>query len=121
VFSKPSKHQHFRYSSSIRSSKSLIFCVFYVHKHAQTRSQTIAQRFQQCYNERMSMPPTYLLNQLGPQAQRMSNNCGNERMAMVLQSVAIGCMIIMAGAAASQVLRDAFGPTDHHRGRSRSR
>jgi hypothetical protein len=51
----------------------------------------------------------------------MSRNCGNERMAMLLQSVAIGCMIIMAGAAASQVLRDTFGPPDHHRGRGRSR
>ncbi len=51
----------------------------------------------------------------------MAKNTGNERMAMILQSVAIGCMIIMAGAAASQVLRDTFGPTDHHRGRSWSR
>ena len=51
----------------------------------------------------------------------MSKNCGNERMAMILQYVALGSMIIMAGAAASQVLRDAFGPTDNHRGRGRSR
>jgi hypothetical protein len=69
----------------------------------------------------MSMPPTYYLNQLGPQAQQMAKNTGNERMAMILQTVAIGCMIIMAGAAASQVLRDAFGQTDHHRGGGRSR
>ncbi len=69
----------------------------------------------------MSIPPTYYLNQLGPQAQQMAKNTGNERMAMILQSVAIGCMIIMAGAAASQVLRDAFGPTDPSRGRGRSR
>ena len=41
----------------------------------------------------------------------MSKNCGNERMAMIMQYVAIGSMIIMAGVAASQVLRDAFGPT----------
>lgn len=67
----------------------------------------------------MNVPPTYYLNQLGPQAQQMAKNTGNERMAMVLQSVAIGCMIIMAGAAASQVLRDAFGPSDHSRGRGR--
>jgi hypothetical protein len=51
----------------------------------------------------------------------MSKNCGNERMAMVMQYVALGCMIVMAGVAAQQVLRDAFGPTDHHRGHGRSR
>ena len=69
----------------------------------------------------MSMPPTYHLNELGPQAQMMSKNCGSERMAMILQYVALGSMIVMAGAAASQVLRDAFGPTDHRRGRDWSR
>jgi len=51
----------------------------------------------------------------------MSRNCGNERMAMILQYVAVGSMIVMAGIAASQVLRDAFGSTDHPRGRGRSR
>ena len=40
----------------------------------------------------------------------MSRNCNNERMAMILETVAVGSMIIMAGAAASQVLREAFGP-----------
>lgn len=47
----------------------------------------------------------------------MSKHCQSERMAMILQYVAVGSMIIMAGAAASQVLRDVFGPTD--RGRER--
>lgn len=51
----------------------------------------------------------------------MSRNCNNERMAMILETVAVGSMIIMAGAAASQVLREAFGPSDHERGRGRSR
>ena len=69
----------------------------------------------------MTMPPTHYLHELGPQAQMMSKNCGNERMAMVMQYVALGCMIVMAGVAAQQVLRDAFGPTDHHRGHGRSR
>jgi len=69
----------------------------------------------------MTMPPTHFLHDLGPQAQMMSKNCGNERLAMILQYVALGSMIIMAGAAASQVLREAFGPTDHHRGHGRSR
>ena len=68
----------------------------------------------------MSMPPTYRLSELGPQAQMMSRNCGSERMAMILESVSIGCMIVMAGAAAAQVLRDVFGTTGHtNRGRSR--
>ena len=38
---------------------------------------------------------------------------------MILQYVAVGSMIIMAGVAASQVLREAFGPPDHHRGHDR--
>ena len=49
----------------------------------------------------------------------MSKNCKNDRMAMILQSVAIGSMIIMAGVAASQLLRDAFGSPDRDRRRSR--
>ena len=64
----------------------------------------------------MSMPPTHYLRDLGPQAQMMSKNCNNDRMAMILQYVAIGSMIVMAGAAASQVLRDAFGSPDRDRG-----
>ena len=32
----------------------------------------------------MTYPPTYNLSDLGPQAQMMSKNCNNERMAMVL-------------------------------------
>jgi len=67
----------------------------------------------------MTVPPTFNLHDLGPQAQMMSRNCGNERMAMVMQYVAVGSMIIMAGVAASQVLRDAFGSSHHEHGRSR--
>lgn len=69
----------------------------------------------------MSMPPTYRLSELGPQAQMMSRNCGSERMAMILESVSIGCMIVMAGAAAAQVLRDVFGKPGHTKDRGRSR
>ena len=69
----------------------------------------------------MTVPPTYRLQDLGPQAQMMSRNCSNDRLAMILQYVAIGSMIIMAGAAASQVLRDAFGKPDRHRRDGRSR
>ena len=53
----------------------------------------------------MTVPPTYHLNELGPQAQMMSRNCNNERVAMILQYVALGSMIIMTGLAASQVLK----------------
>ncbi len=49
----------------------------------------------------------------------MAKNCNNDRMAMILQYVAIGSMIIMAGAAARQVLKDAFESPDRDRGRSR--
>jgi hypothetical protein len=65
--------------------------------------------------------PTYQLHELGPQAQAMSRNCGNERLAMILQSVAIGSMIIMAGVAVSQAWKDVFGSPskDHGQGRSR--
>ena len=67
----------------------------------------------------MTIPPTYYLHDLGPQAQMMSRNCGNERLAMVMQYVALGCMIVMAGVAARQVLKDAFGSHDQGQGRSR--
>ena len=67
----------------------------------------------------MTVPPKYNLHDLGPQAQMMSRNCGNERMAMILQYVALGSMIVMTGIAASQVLRDAFGSPDRDRGRGR--
>jgi hypothetical protein len=69
----------------------------------------------------MTYPPTYNLHDLGPQAQMMSKNCDNERMAMILQYVAIGSMIVMAGAAARQLLKDVFGSpgSEHDHGRSR--
>ena len=69
----------------------------------------------------MTVPPTYNLHELGPQAQMMSKNCGNERMAMILQYVALGSMIVMTGVAAAQILREAFGTPgrDSNRGRSR--
>jgi len=69
----------------------------------------------------MTVPPTFNLHELGTQAQMMSRNSGNERMALVMQSVAVGSMIIMAGVAASQVLRDAFGSRGHDSDRGRSR
>ena len=69
----------------------------------------------------MSTPPIFHLKDLGPQAQMMSKNCNNERTAMLLQYVALGCMIVMTGVAASQALRDAFGGSDRGRGRDRSR
>ena len=68
----------------------------------------------------MTVPPTYTLHDLGPQAQMMAKNCNNERLAMVMQYVAIGSMIIMAGVAASQILKDVFGsPDQQNHGRDR--
>jgi hypothetical protein len=67
----------------------------------------------------MTVPPTYHLHELGAQAQSMSKNCGNDRLAMTLQYVALGCMIVMTTVTARQVLREAFGPTNDERGRSR--
>ncbi|HUE15509.1 MAG TPA: hypothetical protein VMR25_15190 [Planctomycetaceae bacterium] len=49
----------------------------------------------------------------------MSRNCKYERLAMVLQYVAIGSTIIVAGGAASPVLKDAFGSSGNDRGRSK--
>lgn len=69
----------------------------------------------------MTMPPTYRLEDLGTQAQQMARNCGNERMAMIMQYVALGSMVVMAGAAGSRVLREAFGPADHHHRGERER
>ena len=69
----------------------------------------------------MTVPPKYNLHDLGSQAQFMSKNCDNERMAMILQYVALGSMIVMAGAAASQILRDVFGSPGSEHGHGRSR
>ena len=69
----------------------------------------------------MTIPPTYQLHDLGPQAQMMAKNCNNERMAMVLQYVAIGSTIVMAGAAANRLLKEVFGSPGSEHGHGRSR
>jgi hypothetical protein len=51
----------------------------------------------------------------------MSRNCGNDKIAMLLQYVALGSMIVMAGVAASQVLKDVFGSPGYDHGHGRSR
>ncbi|WP_425399897.1 hypothetical protein [Aeoliella sp.] len=67
----------------------------------------------------MAVPPTYTFNALGNQAQFMSRQCNNERLAMVLNYVALGSMIVMTGYAANEILKDVFGSRDHERGRGR--
>jgi hypothetical protein len=67
----------------------------------------------------MTVPPTYHLHDLGPQAQMLARNCGNERLAMMLQYVALGSMIVMTGVALSHAWKDAFASPDRGRGRSR--
>jgi hypothetical protein len=47
----------------------------------------------------------------------MARDCKNERFAMILQTVAIGSMIIMAGAAAAHLMKDLFGHTEQCRSR----
>ncbi len=49
----------------------------------------------------------------------MSRQCNNERLAMVLNYVALGSMIVMTGYAANEILKDVFGSRDHDRGRGR--
>ena len=67
----------------------------------------------------MTVPPTYNLHELGPRAQMLSRNCNNERLALVMQYVAVGSMIVMAGVALSHAWKDAFGSHDRGQGRSR--
>ena len=61
--------------------------------------------------------PIYNLQDLGVHAQGMARDCKNERFAMILQTVAIGSMIIMAGAAAAHLMKDLFGHTEQCRSR----
>jgi hypothetical protein len=61
--------------------------------------------------------PIYNLQDLGAHAQGMARECKNERLAITLQTVAIGSMIIMAGAAAAHLLKDLFGRTEQGRSR----
>ena len=65
----------------------------------------------------MNTPPIYDFRELGAEAQKMARNCGSDRMAMTLQYVAIGSMIIMAGAAATHLLKELFGHSERQ-GRS---
>ena len=66
----------------------------------------------------MSVPPTYRFNDLGPQAQQMARSCENKRLAMILEYVALGSMIVMTGVAATQMLKELFGSRANDRGRS---
>jgi len=67
----------------------------------------------------MSIPPTIPFQSLGNQAQFMSRQCGNERLAMILQYVALGSFIAMTGFTASKILKDVFDPPENHRGQGR--
>lgn len=69
----------------------------------------------------MNGPPVYQLKELGLQAQMMARNSNNERLAMLLQCVAVGSMIIMAGAAAKHLYKDVVGSPDHDSRHGRSK
>jgi hypothetical protein len=58
------------------------------------------------------LPPVYRLDDIGQQVQGLARDCKNELLAMFLQSVAIGSMIIMASSAAAHLLRDLLGRDD---------
>ena len=79
----------------------------------------VARSSGNCYICWMSIPPRYFLHELGPQAQEMSRNCSDARMAMILQYVAIGSLIAMTGIAAGQMLRETFGPSGRDHGQLR--
>jgi len=49
----------------------------------------------------MTLPPLYHLQDLGTQARQMSRNCQSPRVAMVLEYVSLGSMIVMTGVVAS--------------------
>lgn len=65
----------------------------------------------------MSLPPTIPFQALGNHAQFMSRQAGNERLAMLLQYVALGSFIVMSGFAASKLLKEAFDEPSKHSGR----
>ena len=44
----------------------------------------------------------------------MAKNCNNERLAMTLQFVAIGSMIVMATASAAHLIKDLFRNSERH-------
>jgi hypothetical protein len=44
----------------------------------------------------------------------MAKDCKNERLAMTMQFVALGSMIVMAGAAGVHLMREMFSHTEHH-------
>jgi hypothetical protein len=58
------------------------------------------------HGHRMTDPGLHLL---GQHAQQMAKNCNSERMAMAFQWVAIGSILIMAGAAAVHLFKDVTG------------
>ena len=64
------------------------------------------------------MPPRYF-PELGPRAQEMSRNCSDARMAMILQYVALGSLVMMTGIAAAEMLRETFGLSARDHGQLR--
>ena len=58
--------------------------------------------------------PILPLKDLGPQAQQMAKNVKDERLAMTLQSVAVGSMIVMAAATTIHLIRDLFRQSERH-------
>jgi len=47
----------------------------------------------------------------------MARDTKDERLAIILKQVAVGCLILMVGFAANQMLKEKFGDSDHRRPR----
>jgi hypothetical protein len=65
----------------------------------------------------MTLPPIHNPHNLGAQAQQaqeMAKNCKNERLAITLQCVAIGSMIVMAAASTAHLIKDLFRHSERH-------
>ena len=62
----------------------------------------------------MPVPPPIDIRDVGREAERMARDCKNERLAMTMQYVALGSMIVMAGAAGVHLMKEMFGHTEHH-------
>src|SRR5947209_15705101 len=61
------------------------------------------------------MTPTTNPVHVANMANAMSQTCKNEKLAMTLQYVAIGSMVVMGLAAATHMLKDMFGHRQHRR------
>jgi hypothetical protein len=63
------------------------------------------------------MPPYIPLSSLPNQAQAFARQCPNEKLAMTMQYLAVGSMILLGVGAAAHMARDIFRDRHHEHGR----